>query len=368
MADDLDMEIAALLPDSDPLRQAWEQKLPTLPSELQARWRRLLLNACDLRLELLAVSLPEGLLESLRSPPSFTAELPQAEGEARVGAAEEDAGAGGENRHLDLDTAALLPPHDPLRQHWERLLPSASPELQALWRQRLQQADALRTSLQTLPADQEAPRGLHSQLQAIPPGQAARPGWRGWHLTTPWKWAATAAAAMLLFLAGTALYRLHLAAVDRRSLAAITAPLVAQHPAPPGLLIESDDARIVGDALRNPGITGMQPIIIEYRRGGTHLLGGGITTLHGQQVYFTTWRWRNQPFTLYQFRPAPLGLRPNFVEHHQSLSNPHALPVAAPSPTQPAGPTHIFYWSEPSYGCGWALITTGPTAENPFIW
>lgn len=342
MPEQPDMFEASLLPEGDPLRESVAREVASGSPELQAQWRDLLAEAAVLRESLRNVGLPEGLQASLLGVPACAA-----------GAADDgwggqavDAGA------AEMEIASLLPPEDPVRRAWEARMAAeggADPAgaLRERWQQVVHESGALRAGL-VAPA--ALPAGLEARLLKIPDASRRR---RFGPLV---RWTAAALAAVLLFLAGVGMWRWHLTSTDRRSLAAVAAAVAPQHPSPPGLVVESGDTRVVAAALEQQGVD-MQPIIINWRRGGTELLGGGVVTLNGDRAFFTTWQWRGQRFTLYQFHPRTFGLRENFSAHEEEL------PAAPGEP-----PKRLYYWAEPDHHCGWALVTAGPIHENPFIW
>jgi hypothetical protein len=333
-----DMFEAAMLPQNDPLRQAWERQVAAGSPELQAQWREALAEADALRNSLCDMRLPEGLRASLIHAPA------RAVGDDRDWATDEG------EATAEMEVASMLPPHDPVREAWEARVASAPGDaagtLGTTWRQLVQESDILRSGLSALV---DLPASLEGRVREIPAPSAStrRPIWR---------WAAAAVAASLLLLAGVGGWHLYQVSADRRGLSSVAAEVVPQYPTPPGLLVESDDSGIVRETLAGQGVD-MEPIIIEWRRSGCTLLGGGVTTLNGERAFFTRWTWRGQLFTLYQFHPRAFGLRENFGAHEETV------------PDKGGGSSkRLYYWAEPNHHCGWALVTAGPIRENPFIW
>ena len=60
--------------------------------------------------------------------------------------------------HEQLLQAASLPPHDPIRQEVEALLPDADETLQAAWRRLLDENDALALMLRAPPVPKDPRR------------------------------------------------------------------------------------------------------------------------------------------------------------------------------------------------------------------
>ncbi|MEI8194880.1 MAG: hypothetical protein WCI73_03110 [Phycisphaerae bacterium] len=249
---------------------------------------------------------------------------------------------------FDMESAALLPESDPLRRCWAEKIRQSPPEQQAQWRKLTLETADLQRDLLAVPTR----TGLETRLLAA---RAATTRSR-WSVSSPMRWLAVAAALLLMVTLGRYTWVAYESEQDRRNLESL-AQLAIQEPVPPGMLVESADARVVEKVLAAQRLD-MPPVVMDFRLRGTNLLGGGVTTLNGQRISFTRWQRGTTRFTLYQFPPAPYRLRDNFAARDQVVATPGTV----------TGGFHIWFWSEPENHCGWALIADSPTAENPFAW
>ncbi len=345
MPEELNIQEAAMLPESDPLRQEWERKVAQSTPQVQAQWRELLAQAEQSRLQLRDIGLPEGLLTQLLTVP--------ADGE--------------------LGAAALLPADDPIRLEMEsRLVGAPGPATMSIngttshhvaatgahWQTLLEQSERLRSALRDAP-DAQLPASLNKRLFAIPQSQARR--W--WQVSPVIRYAAAAILLVGLFFAGQFGLNQYQAFQDHRTLNQVAALVVSQHPAPPTPLVQSTDENAILEVLLKQGMS-MPPIIVPYRAEGSRITGGGVTTFNGDKAYFTLWEWEGKTYTLYQFMPSTFHLRENFAEHETTASAPAS---AAPAATRP-GDCRVWYWSEPEHHCGWAVVSAADVKNQPFQW
>jgi len=266
----------------------------------------------------------------------------------------------------------MLPEGDAVREEWEARVArtsagaggymngSASHHTAAVmgtrWRELVETSDTLRTAMRE-GSDAAMPESLQRRLLAIPQTR------KWWQASAPVRWAGAAVAALLLYYVGEFSWNRYQAYQDRRELTEVASLVVTQHPTPPTPLVESEDEQQVTEVLAKQGMT-MPPLMVEYRRGGTHLTGGGVTTFNGEKAYFTLWEWEGRKYTLYQFMPSTFHLRDNFVAHETVVSAPK---MPAPPATSPSD-YRIWYWSEPDHHCGWAVVSAATSADNPFVW
>ena len=200
-----------------------------------------------------------------------------------------------------MSEAAILSPEAPQRRAVEAEIAREGEWAESEWMELLQLDEHLRIELQRV----DAPAGLEEKLLAIP-SESAKSAPR-------LRWAVAAAAAVLLVIAGSALFFLNdrEASVNRR-IANIGRIIIEDHAAGAGeapLAIETDDISALFAGMEDyVGFTPRSPELPpEYR-----LTGGRACVLAGRRVIYTRWIKDGREYSLCMFCPDDFGLPNEF--------------------------------------------------------
>jgi hypothetical protein len=267
-----------------------------------------------------------------------------------------------------MQTAALLPGHDPVRAQILQEIAAANSEnplpmddhaeqtpAGREWLTLSEETERLKLALLSVPV----PAGLESRLLAIPDESAKPAIW--WNRPLPdlftLRRLAVAASLLLLVAAGWWAYAGVQSWRERRAIEHVAALAVDLHKTvavqTPADQITTSDPReaqaFLQPRLNFPAIMLSAP--------NTRLISAAVVRLGNAPAALTRWQREGHTYSLFEFIPASVGLPANFPQQ--------ATEDATPGP---AGvPMKTVLWTEPLKGCGWALVMD-KTAKNTFTY